>query len=79
MLFSTQPFIASIQAKAEGLSSQNSSLQVALQEAREEIVARIEHEVKLTSQFQVSLLEIRSPDIYSVMLQSSIRTKTCIA
>ena len=42
-----------IQCADEELRSQILTLQTALVEAREENAARIEHETKLTSQFQV--------------------------
>ena len=50
--------IVLLQATAEGLRSQNSNLQTALAEAREENGARTEHEAKLTSQFQVGPLSV---------------------
>ena len=44
------------QATAQGLRSQNATLDAALAEAREESAARIQHEARLTSHFQVGLL-----------------------
>ena len=44
-----------IQASTNELKSQITTLQAALEEAREEIAAMKEHEAKQTSQFQVCL------------------------
>ena len=51
-----QRSIISVQVTANELRSQITSLQAALEVAREEIAARSEHEAKLTSQFQVGPL-----------------------
>ena len=45
----------SIQASANDLRIQNTTLQAALERARKENVVRIEQEAKLTTQFQVCL------------------------
>ena len=47
--------LITIQTTTSDLRSQNTTLQAALEGAREEIAARKEHEVELTSQLQVCL------------------------
>ena len=56
VLYSPFHYIHFSQAIAQGLRSQITTLHTALAEAREESAARIQHEVKLTSDFQVGLL-----------------------
>ena len=53
---SLPPAVVSFQATDEGLRSQIATLHTALAEAREENAARVEHEARLTSHFQVGPL-----------------------
>ena len=52
------PYYTNFQATNDGLTSQIKTLQIALAEAKEENLARIEHEAILVHQFQVGVLLI---------------------
>ena len=49
------------QTDSDGLKKQITSLQVTLQEAREENAARTEHEAKVTCQLQVGIVAVLEP------------------